>query len=71
MSDRIKALTVILRADMRDDDAEHVISAIQMIKGVSEVTGIVTGIDHYVAVSQAKRELREALWNVLQSEVKP
>lgn len=61
MSDRIKGLTVTLRAGMRDDDAEHVINAIRMLKGVVDVTAHVADPGHYMAVVRAKNEIREKI----------
>ena len=39
MTDRFHSLTVVLEREIRDDDAEPIIAAIKMIKGVAEVTG--------------------------------
>lgn len=67
MSDHIKGLTVTLRPGMRDDDAEHVINAIRMLKGVIDVEPLVSGPDHYIAVRQAKFELRDKLESIIDS----
>uniref|UniRef100_A0A6H2A5I7 Uncharacterized protein n=1 Tax=viral metagenome TaxID=1070528 RepID=A0A6H2A5I7_9ZZZZ len=37
MTDRIRRLTVLLEQDTRDDDAEGIISAIRMVRGVAFV----------------------------------
>lgn len=37
MTDRYFALTVLLKKDTREDDAERILNAIEMIKGVSKV----------------------------------
>jgi hypothetical protein len=34
MTDRYNSLTVVLDRDIREDDAEHILNAIRMIKGV-------------------------------------
>lgn len=65
MTDRIKALTVSLRADMRDDDCEAIVNAIMMIKGVTNVTKHVEDWEHILAIDDAKRSLTEKLWEVL------
>lgn len=51
MTDRIRTLTVTLDRDYRDDDAQAVIDALRMIRGVSSVEmGVpVDGNQHYAA----------------------
>lgn len=65
MSDRIKGLTVTLRPDMRDDDAEHVINAIRLLSGVIDVRPHVADTDHHFRVMHAKEELRQKLRQIL------
>lgn len=40
MTDRHLGYTVALDRDIREDDAEHIINAIRLIKGVSDVKPI-------------------------------
>lgn len=65
MTDRYYALTVILEKDMRDDDAENIIEAIKMIKGVLKVKPSIANPDTWMAEERARRELGEKLWAVL------
>ncbi len=65
MTDRYHSLTVILEKDMRDDDAERMIEAIQMIKGVLDVKPVISDPTSWMAEERARRELGEKLWNVL------
>ena len=65
MTDRFHSLTVVLEREIRDDDAEPIIAAIKMIKGVAEVTGEVARGEFYAAREQAKLELRHELIDVL------
>lgn len=65
MTDRIKGLTVLLEPDKRDDDAEYIINAIRMIKGVVSVKSHIADMDHHFAVETARRELTTKLWDVL------
>lgn len=37
MSDRVHSITVVLEKDIRSDDAEWVINAIKMIRGVTHM----------------------------------
>ena len=65
MTDRIYAYTVTLKRETRDDDAEHITNAIQMIKGVADVVPLVSTPENYFAVQRARSELGEKLWEVL------
>lgn len=65
MTDRIHALTVILDGDYRDDDVQTIVQAIQMIRGVSDVTTHVTDLQDHAARERVKTELREKLFDLL------
>lgn len=65
MTDRYNALTVVLESNMRDDDADKLLTAIRQMRGVLEVRGNVADSDSYVAEQRAKRELGDKLWQVL------
>jgi hypothetical protein len=65
MTDRIKGLTVLLEPDKRDDDAQCIIDAIRMIKGVVSVKSHIADMDHHLAVETARRELTNKLWDAL------
>lgn len=65
MSDRIKALTVVLESDIRDDDAQPLIDAIRMLRGVVCVKADVADIDHYCAVEKARHQLQQELRDIL------
>lgn len=65
MSDRIKGLTVTLRPNMREDDAQCVINAIKMLNGVIDVKAHVANLDHNFAVTTAKRDLQQKLRDIL------
>lgn len=67
MTDRYNALTVILDTDLRSDDAKSIIDAISQIRHVLKVEPHVTNID-YVAEARIRRELGEALFNVIYPE---
>ena len=65
MTDRYYALTVILEKDFRDDDAEPILNAIRMIKGVQDVKGLVSNPETYMAEERARVELGKKLLNVV------
>lgn len=66
MTDRFNAITVVLEKDIRDDDAEFILNAIRMIKGVLSVKGNVNdGVSEYVAKERVRREFRDKLLDII------
>jgi len=65
MTDRYYALTVVLEKDMRDDDAESIINAIGMIKGVLSVKGNISNPETWVAEERARIDLGQKLLKVV------
>lgn len=68
MSDRIKGLIVALDNDYRDDDAEAIINAIRMVRGVSNVTTSVASSDDWMARDRVRMELHGKLLKVLHGD---
>lgn len=66
MTDRYNALTVVLEQDIRDDDAEPLIEAIKMLKGVVDVQGNVPSVDSFVAQSRVDQKWRNHLVELLE-----
>ena len=62
MTDRINAFTVILDTDMRDDDAEVVLNAISMVKGVLRVEPHIADINAHVAAARIGNKVNERLY---------
>lgn len=54
MTERVQALTVVLEQDIQKDDAEEIIAAIKMLRGVADVAGQICQIDALVV----RRRLR-------------
>lgn len=65
VTDRFYALTVVLEKDTRDDDAEKLIKAICMMKGVLNVKGNVSSPQTWFAEERAKHDLIMKLMGVL------
>lgn len=65
MTDRYNSLTVALDRDIRSDDAEWIINAIKMIKGVADATGNIVDSDSYSAEIRIKIEIMEKLSSIL------
>lgn len=66
MSDRINTITVVLEKDIRDDDCEHVLHAIRMIKGVLRAKANVAGPEAFMAEERAKHALVDRIRKVLE-----
>lgn len=64
MTDRFNSLTVVLEKDMRDDDAESLLSAIMMLKGVIGVEGNVASSESYIAEVRARSGLKNKLYDL-------
>ena len=68
MTDRIHSLTVVLKKDIRDDDAESIITALSMVKGVLSATPHVANIETHMAYARARWELQSKLYDVLKDD---
>ncbi len=64
----VYAFTVTLEKELRMYDAEAIINAIRMIRGVVDVVPIVSDSAYYVATVQARGEIREQILNLLYPE---
>lgn len=65
MTDRHAGYVVTLAKDIREDDAEHIINAMRMIKGVADVSPIIS--DYNVVLARGQRDMawREAIIHLL------
>ncbi len=66
MTDRIKGFTVALGKDMREDDCQQIINAILMIRGIENVTPLITSNDDWLARQHVKAELRESFYEFIE-----
>lgn len=71
MTDRLKGLTVAFDRDIREDDAEAIVSAIKMIKGVLDVQPSYATSEDWMNRRRIRDELGTALWEVLDPKAKP
>jgi hypothetical protein len=65
VTDRLKGLTVTLEPNLRDDDAQPIIDAIKLLRGVVSVKTHVADLDHHFAVETVRRDLGAKLWEVI------
>lgn len=68
MTDRLNSLTVVLESDIREDDAQTLISAISCLRGVLNVSGNAADFGEHVARARARRELEQKMFEVLRSD---
>jgi hypothetical protein len=68
MTDRFHTLTVVLEQDIREDDAQALISAIGQLRGVLSVTGVVSDVGSHMARERARHELGQKLLDVVYPE---
>lgn len=68
MTDRYHSLVVTLEEDIREDDAESLINAIKMIRGVLDVRGKVANISDHTARMRAWSKLHDATMEMLRKE---
>ena len=69
MTDRLNGVTVTFANDIRDDDAEQLLSAIRMIKGVVHVEPNIVTSDDHMARTQEKSDIRSKLYDFIQKEL--
>jgi len=65
MSDSHAGYIVTLEKPLKDEDARAIENAIKQIKCVIDVVPVVADHTHYMAVEQAKFEMREKIWSVV------
>ena len=65
MTERLKGVYVAFDRDIRDDDAEFILNAIRMIKGVKSVEANVVDADDWMNRQNIKSEYRTKILNVL------
>lgn len=71
MTDRVKALTVVLDADIREDDVECIVNAVRCIKHVSSVTMETVGLDDYMARQRVASDCYMAIIQAAKSVLFP
>lgn len=65
MTDRHAGYVVALERDMREDDAQVILDAIRLIRGVCSVEPVEGGYSIAIAEARARREIEERLWKAL------
>lgn len=66
MTQRHKGYIVVLRDDLREDDAEATITALRMVRGVLSVAPIEANGDDLIARAREDQRWRDALVRLVQ-----
>lgn len=69
MTARIKGFKIALAQDIREDDAEHIITALKMIKGVVGVTPLEDSPEDYIQAIRIKAKVRDKLYDLIKQEL--
>lgn len=67
MTDRHAAYIVTLAEDIREDDAEAVLAALRMIRGVLSVEPVVSTFEVHIAEARARAEMGTKVMSAVQS----
>lgn len=65
MTDRHAGYIVVLDEDIREDDAEHLISALKMLRGVASVQPVTADVNLSLATERVRHEYRSKVLDFL------
>ncbi len=65
MTNIIFGVHVLFDEEMREDDAQIIINAIAMVKGVRSTTVHVSTAERWAAYEEARLDLQEKIWKAL------
>lgn len=67
MTDRHFGYIVVLEQEIREDDAEPILAALRMIKGVLSVEPVIGAMEVHIAQARERTRLREKLYKFVES----
>ncbi len=65
MTDRVKGLTITLESDIRIEDISPLMNAILQMKGVIDVSPIISNASDSVVKLRCRQEMREKLYTLI------
>jgi len=68
MTDRVKGFTVTLKEDIREDDFQDVIKAVELIKGVIHVEPLLVTVDDHVVKQRIKLKMIQKILKMLNDD---
>ena len=69
MTDHYYSIGVVLEKDIRDDDAECILNAIRMVKGVLSVEPNIADLQSAMAESRARKDIADKIWEILYPKI--
>lgn len=70
MTDRLKGVLITFDRDIRDDDAQPIIEALKLIKGVLTVKPYVADMEDYMMYQKGHFDARKDIFEYLKKEPK-
>jgi hypothetical protein len=70
MTDRYKGFLITLEKEIRSDDAESIINAIRMIKGVYQVKPYINKGEDWMMYEKGVMDTKEELFKFIRKQVK-
>ena len=71
MTDRFKGFLITLEKEMREDDAENILNALKMVKGVQNVKPYVNGMEDWMMYEKGVMDTRSEVVGWLRKEIDP
>ena len=68
MTDRLKGVLVTFDRDIREDDAEPLLNAIKMIRGVLEVKPYIAGAEDHMCYHRGIADCRKRIFDQLMKD---
>lgn len=65
MTDHHAGYLITLTSNVREDDAETILSALRLIRGVADVQPVISNLDQQIGQVRADGEWRERLYRFL------
>lgn len=70
MTDRLKGVLITFDRDIRDDDAEAILTALKMVKGVMTVKPYIAGSEDYMMYHRGYQDCRTKILKDLMKDPK-
>jgi hypothetical protein len=65
MTNRYKGFLVTLTKNIREDDAEDIVTAVKMIKFVGSVKPYIASAEDFMLYERGYRDAKQEMWDVL------
>ncbi len=69
MTDRYKGFLVTLDKEIRDEDAENIVNALKMVKGVHSVKPYIKGMEDHMMYEKAKSDMGHKILDFVRKDI--